>query len=148
MHLVEKAKINDLREIVAMEKRCFGLDAFNQQQLKYLLTQANSSFLLTRHDKKISSYIILLMRKNSIKTRIYSLAVSPEFRGAGLAQLLISQAVMFAKALEHKELTLEVNENNEKAISLYTQQGFVVFGEKSSYYRDGSKALLMQKRIE
>ncbi|MFV0344636.1 MAG: GNAT family N-acetyltransferase [Bacteroidales bacterium] len=143
----EEALPADLSEITLLEQQCFGIEAFSKQQMRYLLTKANSIFLMIRKDNKISAYIVLLMRKNSKAIRIYSIAVSPEFRGCGLAKLLIEEAVIQANKLNCNSIRLEVSENNKAAIKLYQQQGFVQFGEKQSYYKDASNALLMVKTL-
>lgn len=147
MPCIERATSKDLYEIEVLEKQCFSTEAFNKRQLKYLLINANSIFLLIRDNEEIAAYLILLMRRNSSKTRIYSIAVSPKHRGMGLAKLLINKAIAQAKEHQHKYITLEVSENNKAAIKLYSQQGFVRFSEKQTYYRDGSNALLMRKTL-
>lgn len=143
--LTEKAEKADLKELFRLEQLCFDAEAFSRRQLRYLLTQANSDFVLTRTDGQISSFMILLKKKNSFGMRLYSIAVSPVFRGKGLGQLMLDEAVKRAAASGFKYLTLEVSEENQPAVSLYLRQGFEVFGERRAYYKDGSKALLMRK---
>ncbi|WP_163716354.1 ribosomal protein S18-alanine N-acetyltransferase [Mangrovibacterium lignilyticum] len=144
---IEAALKTDLKEIFKLEQLCFDAEAFNRRQLRYLLNEAKSEFLVTRHDGEISAFMILLKKQNSFGMRLYSLAVSPKFRGAGLGQLLLNEALKRAASSNFKYLTLEVSEENKPAVNLYLRQGFEVFGERRAYYKDGSKALLMRKVV-
>lgn len=144
---IEKATRAHLTEICELEQLCFDAEAFSRRQLLYLMTKAKSEFLLTRNDGEISAYMILLKKKNSFGMRLYSIAVSPKFRGQGLGQLLLDEALRRAAATGFKYLTLEVSEQNKAAVGLYLRQGFEVFGERLAYYKDGSKALLMRKEV-
>ncbi len=45
-------------------------------------------------------------------------------------------------------ITLEVNENNRKAVNLYEKFGFTCKDILKSYYKDGSNAYLMIKDLK
>lgn len=145
--LIEQAQKADLKEIFKLEQLCFDAEAFTRRQLRYLLSQAKGYFMLSREDGQISSFMILLKKKNSSGMRLYSIAVNPKFRGRGLAQAMLAEAVARAAADGFKYLTLEVSEINKPAVNLYLQQGFEVFGERRAYYKNGSTALLMRKAV-
>jgi len=144
---IEQAQKADLKEIFALEQLCFDAEAFNRRQLRYLLSQARGYFLVTKQEGKISSFMILLKKKKSSGLRLYSIAVNPKFRGQGLAQIMLKEAVARAAADGYKYVTLEVSEINKPAVNLYLQQGFEVFGERKAYYKNGSSALLMRKAV-
>ena len=44
-------------------------------------------------------------------------------------------------------ITLEVNETNEKAINFYKKNGFEIVSKREKYYKDGHDAYLMMKVI-
>ena len=146
-HHIRKVRLSDLKQIYQLEQICFGEDSFSLRQFHYLATKAKADFLVIEDADEISALIIILYRKNSSGLRLYSLAVSPNHRGKGLAKLLLDEAGRRAVASGYKFMTLEVNENNQDAIKLYLKIGFEVFGERSSYYKNGSKALLMRKEV-
>lgn len=141
----QRARTSDLTELYELELACFGADAFSRRQLKYLLEQAKGEFWLSRNEQQISTYLIVLKRKNSNGLRLYSLAVAPSFRGKGSGEQLLLKAEERARELDRQFLYLEVNETNAAAIQLYLRRGYEVFGERKSYYADGSSALLMRK---
>ncbi|MCW0484005.1 GNAT family N-acetyltransferase [Gaoshiqia sediminis] len=144
---IRQARSQDLEQLLHLEELCFNEESFSRQQLRYLSTRAKADFLLTEEAGEITAFIVLLKRKNSSGLRIYSLAVSPRHRGKGLARLLLAEAGKRAQTYGISYLTLEVSAFNEPAVCLYKQQGFEVFGERPAYYKNGSKALLMRKKV-
>ncbi len=143
----ERAKANDLNELHRLEQQCFDAEAFSRRQLRYLINRAKGEFWISRENGQISSFLILLKKKNSRGMRLYSLAVSPTFRRRGLAEKALAKAELSAQQSGLSYLYLEVSENNQAAIQLYLRFGFEVFGERRAYYADGSKALLMRKFV-
>lgn len=144
---IQTAQVSDLKEIFKLEQLCFNAEAFTRRQLRYLVSQAQGHFLLVREGNQISSFMVLLGKKNSSSMRLYSIAVAPAFRGRGLARAMLAEAVKRAKADGFHFVNLEVSEINEAAVKLYLDEGFEVFGERRAYYKDGSKALLMRKAV-
>ncbi|MCB2197386.1 MAG: ribosomal protein S18-alanine N-acetyltransferase [Bacteroidetes bacterium] len=144
---IEKAKIEDIDEIFALEQVCFNEDAFSKRQFKYLVSKANGVFVLVRRNRKIIAYLIMLKRKNSRHYRIYSIAILPEERGLGIAIKLLEFAEKTALKSSTHKISLEVGENNIAAINLYLKLGYQKVGNRSYYYADGSDALIMTKEF-
>jgi ribosomal protein S18 acetylase RimI-like enzyme len=58
-----------------------------------------------------------------------SLMVRQDYQGRGIARLLTSHLIRFARSLGHvRQITLEVNEQNDPARRLYESAGFRQFG--------------------
>lgn len=76
---------------------------------------------------------------------IIEIAVLPNYRNNGYAQLLINNFVKFLSGKEF--LYLEVRENNIKAIELYKKIGFEQYNIRKHYYRDGVNAILFRKKL-
>lgn len=145
--IIRTANTADLASITRMEQLCFNEESFSRRQLRYLITRAKADFLVTEDGGEISAFIVLLKRKTGTAMRIYSVAVSPTRRGKGLARLLLGEAEKRARLNGNQFLILEVSEINDEAIRLYLRSGFHIFGERPAYYKNGSKALLMRKKI-
>lgn len=77
---------------------------------------------------------------------VNNLAVKQDFRGKGFGTQLINDMMVRAKSLGVGALTLEVNENNTNAISLYKKFGFEVKGRRVKFYNGRDDALIMWKR--
>lgn len=143
----EKAKPCDLNEILELEKHCFLSDAFSRRQFYYLINKSKSEFVVVRNNHKIIAYLIIQTRKNSLKYRIYSLAIAPEVRNLGVGKKLLDYAEQLARKNNMHKITLEVSEKNAPAINLYTKHGFRTEKTNSGYYADGSSALVMMKEL-
>ena len=67
------------------------------------------------------------------------------YRNRGFASRLIN--LMFEKCTSLNNITLEVDINNNKAISLYHKLGFYDISIRKKYYLNGNDALLMLKEM-
>lgn len=141
--LVERISISDLNEVMNIENACFGVDAFSRRQMIYLMTYAKGSFLVARHDGQLAGYMALITSKRHNTGRVYSIAVSPQYRGMGIGGALIDKAIKFARITELKAIFLEVRMDNDSAIALYEKKGFVKRSIKPGYYEDGADAYSM-----
>lgn len=52
------------------------------------------------------------------------LAIIPEYQGRGLGRIMLRAAIKFAREKSYKRVVLSVNAENERAKSLYLQEGF------------------------
>ena len=144
---IEKAQPGDLNQILELEKQCFLGDAFFRYQFYYFIHKSKSEFVVVRNHHKIIAYLIIQTRKNSLKYRIYSLAIAPEAREQGIGKKLLEYAEQVARKNNIQKITLEVSEKNEAAINLYKKQGFTVTKTRAGYYADGSPAWIMVKEM-
>lgn len=74
---------------------------------------------------------------------IHDLAVMPEERGRGVGQKLLARAEERARDLGCCKLTLEVQENNARALRLYARFGFEAYVLAS----EAGRALFWQKKL-
>lgn len=144
---LREAVISDLDEILSIENQSFNSEAFNCRQFRYLINSSGCNFQVAQHNGTIAGYLMLLKRKNSRLLRIYSIAVSPNHRGLGIAQMLIDYTSIYAKSGGYKTVSLEVNEKNEPAVKLYHKNGFKAIAKRLNYYSSGEHALVMRKIV-
>lgn len=138
--IIENAKITDIDSILRIESVCFDSDGFSKTQFRYLITKAKGAFFIIKHSGNAVAYISLLKHSHRNNLRIYSIAVHPDERGKGLAQILIDRSVEYAKKNNLSSISLEVRKNNISAIKLYEKKGFYKTSLKYNYYSDGSDA--------
>src|SRR5262249_14114272 len=75
---------------------------------------------------------------------VTAIAVTPEYRGRGIGELVLNGLVDQALALNADMLTLEVRVSNLVAQQLYLKYGFRPAGTRPRYYTDNSEdALIM-----
>lgn len=89
----------------------------------------------------ILGYVGLRLRGDD--AHISTIAVHPEWRGLGLGEFLLLEALERAFRLGMQRVTLEVRPSNRVAQRLYAKVGFVRTGVRPGYYRDGEDAWLM-----
>lgn len=146
-HLIRKADLSDLDQLVALEKRAFETDRFSRRTFRYLLTRANAISLVYELDSKVVAYCVLLFHMGTSSARVYSLAVHPDYQGKGIARKLM--VAIEEHAVEHAcvALRLEVRVDGTAAISLYEQLGYRKIGTVADYYEDGQAAYRYEKRL-
>lgn len=68
----------------------------------------------------------------ALEFNVVAMWVNPEFRGKGIADLLISAIKNLAISKGHSRIVLSVSPNNSRAVSLYSRHGFVFIPEWES----------------
>jgi [ribosomal protein S18]-alanine N-acetyltransferase len=137
------ASINDTLQLLALENRVFSIDRMSKFSIERFINKKN--ILIYSKCNKIIGSAILLKRKDTLCSRLYSLAVDPDHRGKGIGSSLLIDIETLANGCS--EIRLEVREDNISAINFYTKHGYKKFGRRMRYYRDGMHALRMVKEL-
>ncbi|GGW75086.1 GNAT family N-acetyltransferase/peptidase C39 family protein [Alteromonas halophila] len=150
--VLRAAQPADLEALVAIENRCFSTDRLSRRRLRYYIEASHAVMMVAvqpdaAKGASVTGYALLLLRRGTQLTRLYSVAVLPEARGRGLAEKLIVALEERALAKGKRFMRLEVASNNISAIALYERLGFHRFGLYPDYYDDHSDALRMQKTL-
>ena len=109
------------------------------------LDNSPSDDALSRRENEIGGYIMSWLVADEL--HINNLAVSPAFRGLGLASKLVEHALDDAKKKGAVWCQLEVRSDNMPARSLYRKFGFREIGVRKGYYQDGEDAVVMGKDL-
>ena len=134
--------------IVALDKICLG-GIWTAQGYQREIDSPNSTLLilnLIENELTNESKIIGMACLWSIleEAHITLLAIHPDYRQQGFGTLLLFCLLRDAIARNLSWATLEVNDNNEKAINLYKKFGFEVAGKRKKYYEStGDDALIL-----
>ncbi len=78
--------------------------------------------------------------------QITFVAVHPMHQRKGLGKFLLSDLIKRSKSLQTNHIHLEVKDSNDAAKALYKSMGFKTVGYRSNFYKDGSAALILNKR--
>ena len=81
------------------------------------------------------------------EAQISYFVVNPNFRRKGFGSFLMSYLIRESEELSLKKLLLEVSQSNLTAQKFYTQFNFYTVGIRKNYYKDGSHALLKEKKL-
>ena len=81
------------------------------------------------------------------EAQIHYFVVNQKFRKQGFGSLLMSYLIKKCERLNLKKLLLEVSQSNVTAESFYSRFDFSTVGIRKNYYKDGSHALLKEKKL-
>lgn len=146
-HYIRPATLADVNALVVLENKCFIYDHLGRRSFRRLIPSPSAQVLTlfqNEQPERLSAYILILTRKNSLWWRIYSVAVAPESRGQGLSRQLLNEAISRAKNNGAAGLRLEVSVSNHLAYQLYLRLGFEVIDLLPTYYADGQDGYRMQ----
>ena len=90
--MIRIATLKDLESILEIEKT-FGADAFTRRCLRFFILKQST---LVIDEDGILGYSIVLVRKNSSKARLYSIAIAEPYRGNGYGQALLDASESLA----------------------------------------------------
>lgn len=134
----------DIAQVHELEQRCFPRDTWSIEQFWTELAQPTRRYQVVASDDSIIGYsgIFILAQDSDIQT----LAVAEDQRGRGVGRQLLDAAIASAASAGARSMTLEVRADNDAALTLYEGRGFAIVSRRSSYYPDGSDALILQLR--
>ena len=81
------------------------------------------------------------------EAQINYFVVKKKFRKKGLGSYFMSYVIKKCEQLNLKKLLLEVSQSNITAERFYSRFDFSTVGIRKNYYKDGSHALLKEKKI-
>ena len=81
------------------------------------------------------------------EAQINFFVVKQKFRKKGFGSYLMSYLIKQCEKLNIKKLFLEVSGSNDTAKKFYSSFDFATVGIRRNYYKDGSDALLKEKKI-
>lgn len=138
--MIKKAKINDIIEIVTLEKECFD-DPWTLQSFEEVIYSNFSQIFCYVFEGKIVGYACITTIIDEI--HLGNIAVKKEYRGQGIGRKLIDYIINYANQNKIQKITLEVRRSNTIAINLYKSVGFVTEGVRKKYYMNNEDALIM-----
>jgi [ribosomal protein S18]-alanine N-acetyltransferase len=147
MPRVRRARRSDLAGLCALEERCFAGDRLSARQYRIHLGSDRAWLGVVEHGGALRGSALVMFRADTRAARLYSIAVDPAARGAGLGLALLRAAERAARAQGATAMRLEVRAGNRAAIALYEREGYVRFGRRDRYYEDGADALRFTKSL-
>ena len=145
---MEIVKMNEshVASVAAIEKECFGRDAWSEKSVSGELTNALALWLVAVEDGTVAGYVGSQTVCN--ETDMMNVAVTAEFRRRGIGEQLVTALVEELKAIDSRCLTLEVRASNTPAQAMYEKLGFVEIGRRPRYYQNPKEdALILRKEF-
>jgi len=143
-----KAKLADIDRLVQIENECFNYDQLDAKKFKYFIEKGHDDLVVQTVDDTISSYGLLLYRRGTSLSRLYSIAVSKSYRGKSLGEALLKSLETFSSDNDSSYIRLEVKASNKPAIKLYEKLGYNRFAIKHQYYDNDEDAICFEKKVQ
>lgn len=145
--VIRRAISADTTPLLQLEMSCFATDQLSSRSFKRFISDKRSDIFVAEHATGLLGYFLLIYRRGTSLARLYSIAISPQFRKQGLAEKLLAKAEAVAKGRHCVLLRLEVRTDNVAAIKLYQKLHYTEFDVKHDFYEDHADAICMQKQI-
>ena len=132
-------------QVAELEKLCFS-DPWSENSVSSELNNPLSLWLVAVDGERVAGYV----GSQSVmgESDMMNIAVHPDYRRRGLAEMLVAELVTALKNAGNTCLTLEVRASNAPAIALYEKTGFSQIGLRKNYYRNPREdALILRKEF-
>jgi ribosomal protein S18 acetylase RimI-like enzyme len=134
-----------LKRVVEIERASFGKDAWHSDLFLAYWRACPDFFLIAKLGRRIAGYSIA--RIDWRGADLESIAVDPAFRNRGVAQALLGATLAKMRSERVSTIRLMVELENESALRLYRQAGFVRVRRVKDYYGPGRDAWRMRLRL-
>ena len=139
--IIRSMTSSDVDAVVTIEQASFSTP-WCRDHFEHEISAPYSFPSVAEYNCTVVGYVCLMSLFE--EAQILDIAVVPEQRGRGIAQLLMEHAVTVAREKEAELLALEVRASNRAAIALYERCGFVRTGIRLNYYEGRDDAVLME----
>lgn len=138
------ASWRDLGALRSLETVCFPVDAWPLLDLIGVLSLPNVVRLKAVVQDQMVGFVAGDIHRNEDMAWIATIGVRPDFQRQGIASLLLQAC---EDRLNVSRVRLSVRVANKPAIRLYEGFGYRQVGTWSSYYQDGSNAIVFEKNM-
>lgn len=135
--LVRRATVADLRDIMRIEVASFSSPWSELSIREELAGRPGSLFLSLELDGDIVGYAGAWLFAGEV--HICTIAVEPEYRRRGLAELLMLCVLRYALTVDTAQALLEYRVSNHSAAALYSKLGFEFLHIRKRYYQDNGE---------
>lgn len=144
MLVFSKMSLDDFNLISPILQSDF--DSFwNISILKSELENTNSYYIVAKSENDIVGFGGLWKSVDDI--HITNIVTKKTLRNKGIGNAILNELINQAKNFGYNIITLEVNENNTPAISLYKKFGFKEVGIRKKYYNNIDNAIIMNLEV-
>ena len=140
-----KMTYDDFKEIQGFLSSDFD-DFWDKNILRDELLNSNSYYLVAKNENMILGFGGISQVLDEVT--LNNIVVKRNFRGLGIASILLDNLIKIAINNNSSFITLEVNINNKIAIHLYNKYGFKKVGLRKKYYNHKDDAILMTKILK
>ncbi len=128
----------------ALHDQCFRTP-WPEEDFDRLLASSGVVGLILQADYEPSG--LSLIRTIAGECEILTIGIAKMARQQGLGRQLLTASETEARLVGARRMILEVSHTNTPAIALYERAGYIEIGRRTAYYRDGSDARVLARRL-
>src|ERR1043165_7782418 len=139
---IRKMTLEDIPAVVELDQRSFSLP-WPERSFRFEITEnpASHCWVAEAEGKVVGMIVVWLILDEA---HVATIATHPDFRRRGIAQKLLSHALLRLIDEGARSSFLEVRESNSGAQAMYRKFGYEVAGRRPRYYKDNNEdAILM-----
>lgn len=140
---IEEMTLSDFEEIKDTLQKDFD-EFWTPSILKSELENDLSKYVVAKKENQIVGFAGVIILPDDVE--ITNIVTKKSERKKGIGKLLLDKLIEIAFSLK-KDISLEVNEENETAINLYKKAGFEEVGIRKKYYNGKNNAIIMTKNF-
>lgn len=128
------------KDVALLEKSCLST-AWSEKQLENIVDDKNYKYVIALENGTLAGVGGVICSSED-SAEIFTVAVSEEHRKKGIGKKIVSALIGFCVSKNAESVFLEVEDENDSAIMLYTRMGFKKLGVRKGFYH-GKDALIM-----
>jgi ribosomal protein S18 acetylase RimI-like enzyme len=144
---IRDASLSDIPAMDRIEHASFPGNWLSVRSMRRFIREGRALCLVAERDGAVAGDAFVVLRRDSLMARLYSIAVDPALRNAGIGSALLAESERRAVKAGKTSMRLEVREDNNAAIRRYLATGYTVIGRKPGFYEDGAAAQTMKKSL-
>ena len=143
MYFVKKITIKESQECHEIDLKTIKLWNLKQWE-KELRKNYVYAFACFRNYQIVG---ICVFQKIFCNAELTYLSIHPTYRRRGIGKKLLKETLKICESFDIEKIQLEVSDKNLDALNFYNAFGFETIGIRKKYYKDGSNALLQEKKL-
>jgi ribosomal-protein-alanine N-acetyltransferase len=145
--LVRIATMEDMTDLLSIERDCFGKERFSRSLIRSLMGSADADVLVGTYEGRVVASAMVLHDPSALRSRILSLAILPGYQGRGYSKVLLLHLEERSRMRGSLSIFLEVRVENEAAIALYLRSGYRTGDRIPHFFGRGQDAWYMERAL-
>ncbi|MEX1220660.1 MAG: GNAT family N-acetyltransferase [Idiomarina sp.] len=141
--MIRQATAIDIPAIAALEKDLYSPEHYPELFLYQALQQWPSLLWVAAQHEQVVGYVLGAPGETTGDIWLMSLLVAPDTQGSGIGKALLQQFLTKLKQRNDKVVYLTVAPDNNAALALYKNHGFIELGNKPHLLGNNNHRLLL-----
>ena len=144
MYLVKEIDIKQYEDCFKLDSESLNIWNKNQWESEFKKKGVKVFGIYNQENEIIGLTSIQLI---AFEIQINFLSIKIGYREKGLGRELVNHILNYSKQFKVERIFLEVSNKNKPALRFYDSFGFNTLYIRKNYYKDGSDAILKEKKL-